>query len=177
VSAGSALGLALVLLGSSGCAHDTYGTYPYPESEPPPPATHVYFYPEQGQSPDRQDRDRYECYLWAVRQSRFDPSRPQVAPPQRVHVVATRPPVADTVAGATAGALIGAAVDHHGDGPWVGALIGAAAGAISDAHRAHGRRELERSLAARPPPGHGRRSYDYRRAMSACLEGRGYAVG
>ena len=42
--------------------------------EPPPPETNVYFYPVRGQSPEQQDRDKYECNTWAVQQSGFDPS-------------------------------------------------------------------------------------------------------
>jgi hypothetical protein len=165
---------AIVLLGASGCAHPGYA---YAEPEPRPAAPQVYFYPRQGQSPERQDRDRYECYRWAVRQSRFDPSGPQVAPPQRVQVVPTRPPVADTFTGAATGALIGSAVTWSGEGAAIGAAVGAVAGAISDIHREHGRRELERNLSSHAAPVASGRAHDYRRAMSACLEGRGYAVG
>ena len=51
-----------------------------PESRPsaaqasPVPAvqpTKVYFYPLQGQSEAQQDRDQYECFNWAVRQTGF----------------------------------------------------------------------------------------------------------
>lgn len=34
----------------------------------------VYVYPREGQSPEQQDRDRYECHRWAVDQTGFDPS-------------------------------------------------------------------------------------------------------
>ena len=30
----------------------------------------------RGRSPEQQDRDRYDCHLWAVKQSGFDPSAP-----------------------------------------------------------------------------------------------------
>jgi len=33
----------------------------------------IYVYPKNGQSEERQDRDRYECHLWAVDQSDYDP--------------------------------------------------------------------------------------------------------
>jgi len=41
----------------------------------------VIAYPAQGQSPDQQARDRYECHSWAVGQSGFDPAAAQYAPP------------------------------------------------------------------------------------------------
>jgi hypothetical protein len=34
----------------------------------------LYVYPARGQSADQVQRDRYECHLWAVDQTRFDPS-------------------------------------------------------------------------------------------------------
>ena len=41
----------------------------------------IYVYPAKGQSQAQQDRDRYECHSWAVKQTGFDPSRPQAAMP------------------------------------------------------------------------------------------------
>src|SRR5262245_56242861 len=48
------------------------------------PDTTVYAYPLDGQSADQQDRDRYECHVWAVKQSGFDPSVPNLPREQRV---------------------------------------------------------------------------------------------
>ena len=33
----------------------------------------IYVYPNKGQSTEQQGRDRYECYVWAVGQTGFDP--------------------------------------------------------------------------------------------------------
>ncbi|CAA0079450.1 Uncharacterised protein [Halioglobus japonicus] len=33
----------------------------------------IYVYPNKAQSTEQQGRDRYECYLWAVKQSAYDP--------------------------------------------------------------------------------------------------------
>lgn len=33
----------------------------------------IYVYPNNAQSTEQQGRDRYECYLWAVEQSAYDP--------------------------------------------------------------------------------------------------------
>ena len=33
----------------------------------------IFVYPNLGQSNEQRDRDRYECYLWAVEQTSFDP--------------------------------------------------------------------------------------------------------
>jgi hypothetical protein len=34
----------------------------------------VFVYPKEGQTDEQRDRDRYECYTWAVDQTHFDPS-------------------------------------------------------------------------------------------------------
>src|SRR5258708_16457318 len=97
--------------------------------EPSPPETNVYFYPAHGQPPEQQDRDKYECNTWAVQQSGFDPSLPNVPP--HLHVVVSNagpPPGSGIAAGAVTGAFLGAAVSR----PWQagpGALVGALAGA------------------------------------------------
>ncbi|MGH8324415.1 MAG: glycine zipper family protein, partial [Steroidobacteraceae bacterium] len=55
---------AVVLL--AGCV-----TPPPPRYAPPPPdkpITDVYSYPLNNQTPDQQERDRYECNTWAVKQ-------------------------------------------------------------------------------------------------------------
>jgi hypothetical protein len=58
----------------------------------PPPDKNVSFYPAQGQSAERQDRDKYECNGWAVKQSGFDPSMPNTPPHLQVRVAAVEPP-------------------------------------------------------------------------------------
>lgn len=152
-------------------------------SQPAPaPSTRVYFYPKQGQSPEQQDRDRYECYLWAVKQTGFDPSRPNLAPHQRVRVTPVPAPGHDTAVGALAGAAIGAAVSEPGDkvgGAAIGAVTGAAIGAASDAARQQQAERLQQGYDqayAAQQAMLDRQARDYRRAMAACLEGRGYAV-
>jgi len=181
---GRSLLAVLALFSIAACA-----TEPQPvpvREETPPPDTNVYFYPTQGHAiaADQQDRDRYECNTWAVQKTGFDPSLPNVPPHQRVRVVAGGPPPgADVAAGAVTGAVIGAAVSnpwHAGRGTVLGAIAGAAIGGIADAQRGA---EINRIEDAENDRAHNaqaavfeRRATDYRRAMMACLEGRGYSV-
>ncbi|WP_245891018.1 hypothetical protein [Stutzerimonas kunmingensis] len=56
-----------------------------PVSHPPLPASEasrydVIAYPAKGQSAEQQSRDRYECHIWAVSQSGFDPASARTAP-------------------------------------------------------------------------------------------------
>jgi hypothetical protein len=154
----------------------------YPVHAAEPPNADVYVYPAKGQSPEQLDRDRYECYLWAVRESGFDPSRPGVPPPQRVRVVEARGSGNRVVAGAVTGAVVGAAVSRprdSGTGAAVGAVVGAIAGAAADSaerdaarkvQEARQRREADRAASLQA------QADSYRRAVSACLVGRGYTV-
>lgn len=147
--------------------------------EPPPSLTKVYFYPSQGQSAEQQDRDRYDCHLWAVNQTGFDPSR-QAAPGGSRATVVPAKPAGETIAtGAAVGAVIGAIAADPGDAG-KGALVGALAGTVVGSAAATAQADEARAIQAR----HDRRGYgryernaaEYRRAMSACLEGRGYSV-
>lgn len=155
---------------------------PAAEPAPQPVNTQVYVYPTNGQSEERMGRDRYECYLWSVKQSGFDPSQARLAPHQRVEVVPMPPSGTDTVAGAATGAILGAVIANPHNaaaGAVGGAIVGGALGAASDASReAQAKRVQERydrrgnaqSAALEE------QASNYRRALTACLEGRGYTV-
>jgi len=180
--------LALLLAGVSllllvACASAPRGLpMPPPATVAPLPDTRLYVYPTAGQSEAQLDRDRYECHLWAVRQSGFDPSVAQATPHQRVEVVAIPPPSTDTVAGAATGAIIGAAVSRPqeaGGGALIGAVAGAMLGAASDSARAQQAADTQRRIDAR----YDRQDFaldqlalNYRRALGACLQGRAYTV-
>jgi hypothetical protein len=64
----------VALIAGGGCASEP--TYEAASQPPPPPMTTVYLYPAHGQSAAQQDRDKYECNLWAVQQTGFDLSSP-----------------------------------------------------------------------------------------------------
>lgn len=146
------------------------------------PTTTVYFYPTKGQSEAQQDRDRYECYLWAVEQSGFDPGQAQLAPHQRIEVTPAAPPGADTATGAVSGAIIGSMMAPRRDpgfGLVFGAITGAILGSASDQARQEQAARAQQyydSKEARHYALVEKQARDYRRAMTACLEGRGYSV-
>jgi hypothetical protein len=176
-------GLALALGLLAGCA-----TEPLPSPEPPPPTvpplpdTRVYAYPAAGQSPAQMDRDKYECHVWAVRQTNFDPSEPQVAPHQRVQVVPVEPPGTGTLTGAATGAVVGALASgprDAGGGAVIGAIAGALFGTAMDSARAQQAANVQQQLDARDSARTDsleERALNYRRAVSACLQGRSYTV-
>ena len=178
--------LAAVVVGLTACEtpppHHERAYRGEPVAAPARPRTQVYFYPTAGQGPERQSRDRYECYLWAVKRSGFDPSLPSLAAHQRVEYVPRPPPGQSTVAGAVAGAIVGAAVSrpgNEGHGAVVGAVAGGVLGAAADSSRQAEADRLQSRYDRRDAQRDARieqQAQDYRRAMSACLEGRGYAV-
>jgi hypothetical protein len=176
-------GIALVstlVLGLAGCE-----TAPPPRPEPPPaayagppPNTTVYAYPQRGQTADQQSRDRYECSMWAVQQTGFDPSAPSVPPAYRV-VASGPPPGTGTAVGAIAGAVLGAAISprwDRGAGAVFGGLTGAIIGSASDAQRAQNNAMAMDAQDQQQAAAMSRKASEYRRALGACLDGRGYSV-
>jgi len=167
----------IALLVSAGCV-----TEPPQEvgPSPPPPETTVYFYPTRGQSLDQQDRDKYECNAWAVKQTGFDPSLPSTPPHLRTRLVAGEaPPGAGIAAGAAFGAVLGAVIGSPRDtgaGAVAGAIAGAAVGGVAEAASQQERQQVAASESNAHAAALERQASNYRRAMAACLEGRGYNV-
>lgn len=177
---GTALTLALCLTGPQTVWSEQNAGY-----AGGPPMTYpdqVFMYPREGQSPMQQDRDRYECHIWSMEQTGFDPSLPPlpVRHPVRVEPV---PPVGhDTFFLSFTGALLGAIIGgyHHApEGALIGGAIGAMTGIVSDSARAEAARRIEADRNRQSVDDDARmedRAADYRRAMGACLEGRGYSA-
>jgi hypothetical protein len=149
---------------------------------PPPPAmTQIMVYPARGQTPEQLERDRYECHIWAVQQTGFDPSQPG-APAGRVVAQPANPPGTGTAVGAITGAILGAAIagpHDAGFGALFGGVTGAAVGTASDANaQAHANYEQARLDAGYNAAAaqNAQRASNYRRAISACLDARGYTT-
>lgn len=137
-------------------------------------------YPAQGQSARRADRDRYECHLWAVKQSGFDPARSSAQTRALAPRVEPDPPSGtSTTMGAVAGAVVGAAVANPQrtlEGAAIGAVVGGVAGNAADNAREARAQAIEERMADRRDQPREQRADNYRRAITACLEGRGYTV-
>ena len=174
--------LILLILTLAACYPATYREIPSASQSPKTPITQVYFYPKEGQTTEQQSRDHYECYNWAVQQTGFDPSQSSIPPEQRVKVVPMPPPGHDTAVLAITGAVLGALIAgprHAGAGALIGAGSVAIAGAASDASRQQNAQQLEEAYVNRDQALDARyeaKASDFRHAMSACLEGRGYSV-
>ncbi len=154
---------------------------------PPPPRTvvvpspapqKVFVYPNNGQSAQQTDRDRYECHLWAVQQTGVDPSRADASPYERVVVQPANPPGTGTAVGAIGGAILGALIAgprDAGAGLLLGGATGAIVGSASDANAQSEARMTQAQYNQSAAQGRARAD-SYRRALGACLQGRGYTV-
>jgi hypothetical protein len=128
--------------------------------------------PQRGQSADQARRDRYECHNWAVAQT--GGQVPSAAPPPNQPNEPDKAKRADMIYRIVSGAAIGASIggiasavqnEYAGEAILAGAAIGGAVGAGTGAAK----HRKEEKAAAAPAD-------DYLRALTACLEGRGYAV-
>ena len=180
--AGLRLLLLLLVISLTACYPAVYREVPSAGPSPQAPITQVYFYPLQGQTTEQQSRDHYECYNWAMQQTGFDPSQSSIPSERRVKVVPMPPPGYDTIILAITGAVLGALIagpHHAGQGALIGAGSGALFGAASDASRQQHAEQMAEAYANRDQALDAKyegKARDFRRAMSACLEGRGYRV-
>ena len=129
--------------------------------------------PQRGQSAEQMRRDRYECHNWAVEQTG---QQPAAASEDRE---APRDTKRDKRAERASRAILGAAIGsiaggiagsgrgwrHENDAVLTGAAVGAGVGAAT----AGKSRDKNKSEAAPEPS-------EYLRALTACMEGRGYTV-
>jgi hypothetical protein len=125
---------------------------------------------QRGQSVEQTRRDRYECHNWAVAQTGESPAAAPAGDEARDGDRALKRERIDrAIIGAAIGGAVGSILGnghrrHSNDR----VLAGAAAGAAIGAATAGGGERREAAAADEPS--------DYLRALTACLEGRGYSV-
>lgn len=128
-------------------------------------------YPSKGQSPQQQQKDEGECYVWAKNSTGIDPAAVATAPgpaPQ------TGPAVGggERVQGAVRGAVVGGIIDG-GSGAGKGAAIGVLAGGV----RARNNQSAQNAQTQQQAQAQKQGAIDtFYRAQGACLEGRGYTI-
>ncbi len=132
-------------------------------------AAQTFIYPSDNQSPEQQQKDEGECYVWAKGQTGFDPANPpkvvSAAPQQRKRGGVLR--------GAVVGAAVGEIVDDDaGEGAAAGAVI---AGARQRRQNAEAQQQQQAAVATSQAEVDQQRA-TYNRAFGACIEGRGYTV-
>ena len=137
-------------------------------------------YPAKGQDAATQSKDDGECYAWGKQQSGFDPASP---PPTAVAAQAPPPPPppanGSRARGAARGAAAGAVVGEIANDD---ASEGAAAGSRNrQAQRSHeaqvdAANQQAKAAADQANAQRAQGMESFKKAMSVCLEGRGYTV-
>jgi len=119
--------------------------------------------PERGQTADQARRDRYECHNWAVDQTGVSPVAAKDQPASREQRAQRVGRILNgaSIGGALGGLIRGVQRKNPSNGVLAGAAVGAAVGAASGRDAREAANEGDS---------------DYLRALSACLEGRGYRV-
>lgn len=140
-------------------------------------AQDLVIYPAQGQSQEQNEKDKYECYIWAKQQSGFDPMQQPSAtepPPQQ------QAQKGGVVRGGARGALIGAAAGgiagDAGKGAGIGAVTGALVGGMRKRDQQRQQAQEQQQWEQQQAETYTKKRDEYNRAYSACLEGRGYSV-
>ena len=152
-------------------------------------AAQPYIYPDKGQTPQQQESDKGQCYMWAVQQTGFDPANPQVAAaaPPPSYYPQPQQPQGGMFRGAFGGAALGAVGGAIGGDAGRGAAIGAGVGGLFGMMRRHRFMEEEQQMQqqqAQQQQGYvsqeqnalARGRGNYNRAFSACMTARGYTV-
>ena len=111
-------------------------------------AQETFIYPTKGQSPEQQNRDRYECHTWAVQQTGFDPTKAQAAQPAPAPQQA---PQGGVVRGAARGAAVGAVGGAIAGDAGKGAAIGAATGGMIGGMRRRDQQAQQAKLVLQVP--------------------------
>jgi hypothetical protein len=165
---------AVATVGLAACVTPPPRTYAVPAPQP----QKIFVYPARGQSPEQTDRDRYECHVWAVQNTGVDPSRADASPYERVVVQPANPPGTGTAVGAVGGAILGALIAgprNAGAGLLIGGATGAIVGTAADASAQQQAQQTQAQINQSAAAGRARAD-TYRRALGACLEGRGYTI-
>ena len=131
----------------------------------------LYVYPANGQSPQQEQQDEYQCYLFGKNQTGFDPTtaQPPSGQPQQQQK-------GGFLHGAFAGALLGVAVGAIAGNAGEGAEIGAASGGLFGGMRAQQGRNEQQQQMQQAQSAYQTNLNNYNRAYTACLQGRGYTV-
>jgi hypothetical protein len=71
-------------------------------------AQQQYVFPNKGQMPEQQNKDEYDCHLWAVQQTNFDPTSSAQASSQQAQQSTSAQPGSPAPKAAAKGAAVGA---------------------------------------------------------------------
>ena len=133
----------------------------------------LFVFPAKEQKPDVQSQDEQACYTWAVEQSGVDPLTTTATVPDSV----AKGPDGSAVKGAAKGAVAGVAIGAIAGDAGKGAAIGAAAGGMAGAAGGKKKKAAKEQQAEQTAAATDQAKIDsFKKAYSACLDGKGYTV-
>ena len=133
----------------------------------------LYVFPAKDQKPEQQAKDEQACYTWAVQQSGIDPLTMTATKADTV----AKGPDGSAVKGAAKGALAGAAIGAIAGDAGKGAAIGAAAGGMGGVAGKRKKDAQKEQQAQQKAVATDQAKIDsFKKAYSACLDGKGYSV-
>ncbi len=139
----------------------------------PSHAQDLIVYPAKGQSAEKMEKDKAACQAWAKKETGVDPLA--IAEQSTTQQAPTGPQgerVRGAARGAAAGAVVGAIAGDAGKGAAIGAATGTMAGGARQRSKSRAQQQAQQQKQAAS-----KESLEkFKRAYSACLEGKGYTV-
>ncbi len=133
----------------------------------------LYVFPSNEQSKDTQDKDEVACYKWAKEQTGIDPTNPPQVEVKEADTSLDGSAVVGSAKGAAAGAAIGAIAGDAGEGAAIGAVIGGLRG--RRARKTGDKVEQQQNIQAAEAQ-EKEMMDNFKKAFTACMEGKGYTV-
>jgi len=133
----------------------------------------LYVFPSENQDAETQEADEIACYKWAKEQTGVDPINPPQIEAEEVDTGPDGTAVRSAARGAAAGAAIGAISGDAGKG----AAIGAAAGGMGGVRGKRQKNAAAQQQAEATATAQEQELMDnFKKAFTACMEGKGYTV-
>ena len=133
----------------------------------------LYVFPSNQQDQATQEADEAACYKWAQEQTGVDPLNPTQVQAEQVDRSADGTAVVGAAKGAAAGAAIGAIAGDAGKGAAIGAVVGGVGGRRAKVVGDEAAQQQSNQAAAAQEQA---LMDNYKKAFTACLEGKGYTV-
>ena len=133
----------------------------------------LYVFPSNNQDKDQQDADELACYKWAKEQTGIDPMNLPEVQAEQVDRSPDGSMVVGGAKGAAAGAAIGAIAGDAGQGAAIGAVVGGLRGRRAKKMGDAVEQEYNNMSAEAQSQ---EMLSSFKKAFSACMEGKGYTV-
>ncbi len=133
----------------------------------------LYVFPSNEQDKEQQELDEYNCYKWAKEQTGINPITVSQIEAEQVDKSADGTAIKGAAGGAAAGAAIGAIAGDAGKGAAIGAVVGGMRGTRAKVVGDEQKQQQNNQAAAAKEK---ELMDNFKKAFSACMEGKGYTV-